>query len=250
MLNYVFNLGLDSAKIMNVIYSMDKINISLQAFLNGNSLVLDSKIIQPVKAGLPLEVAGLTGPLFLQDAIIKQYENNQYSLYSGSYDSSIVLRANDSIKYTKFSSGFSGSQFYFTNGQDVESVSYIDGGDYTPSFYLSAAHFNDGTNIVYFDYKAPQEARSNFIGYSADSYGVNFGQTDFGQILSNYLYGTNYQFAAQSASLYASFKDMAEACAAFSEISYSKENVYNNLGEYSNNIIDAFDEFAGINLNV
>lgn len=249
MENFVYNLGGETAKLMNSLYSINKTYESMTALLTGNSLVLESKAISPFKSALPRQLSGITGSLFLQGNIAKSFGSNTYIGVTGS-PPSIGLLANNDMRYTKMSQSLSGSTLVLNSSYSYEIFANMKEMDFEPSFYLNTSNYNDGSNFVYISNKDKGVYINNLLGFTADSYNVHFGQTTFAKLLENYGKQVTGFFESQKADLQSSFEELVLNFAEYAATSYSNSDCKDNFFDLSNNVIDAFEEFASINLNV
>lgn len=247
---FAYDLGLESAKLISAVLSMNQSLTDVRNFLFGDKHVNSNKLIYPIKLMLPQTAASITGSMWIQSSVGKSFGSNAYYSATGSYSNINTIWTKDEIQYNKFSPSFSGSEYVLYDQYNYGMLSKIQRYDYGMAFALNTSIYNDGVNIVFTSKKNNGDYTNDFIGFSSDSYNVNFGQTSFGKriaISTNNIIRANANNYTQFID---SFSDMVQNCSNFADLSYSNAYVRNNFGDLSPGVISAFRYLASVDLNV
>lgn len=244
---YVFNLGIECSKIMNMIYSIAQFNSDTRDFFFGDKFVYGDRAITPFSRVLPSTVAGTTGPLFVANAIGKIKSTNTYEFCTGSLNSgSNIVFINDK-NLTIFNVVFNNKTATLTprlsNGIFNNCQSDLKG-----AFYLNNIVYNDHYDVIYESYKSEELYKYHY--FTAGSFYKTYGQTKFSSVCSKFLQSTSLSFNNVSDTLKSGFQDVFENCSKFSNISYSNTTMKENMADLSAATEASVKEFANVDLNV
>ena len=244
---YVFNLGIECSKIMNMVYSIAQFNSDTRDFFFGDKFIYGDRTITPFSRTLPTTSGGVTGPLFLSGGISKIKSTNTYEFCTGSLNSGSNITFINDKNLTIFNVIFNNKNVILT--PKLSSGIYNNNqSDLLGSFYLNNIVYNDHYDIIYESYNSQELYKFHY--FTAGSFYKTYGQTKFSNICSKFLQSTSVSFNNISDIVKEGFQDVFENCSKFSNISYSNGSAKENMADLSQATIASVKEFANIDLNV
>ena len=246
--SYVFNLGIEAAKTMNIIYSMSNATLSANSFYTGFQFVNTSSLINNAVRGLPQSTNSLTGPLLYQIAVARSFDTG---IYFGSFPfiDGTSLSSTEITRYSKITPNITLSNIQMVPTATYEIVSEINQSDFTPSFLRNSSHYYDSQNFYFINYNNNFKI-SEYLSFGYSAYNKSTSNSTFGIALYNILQVPIAEINALTPALDSTFQNLIQQLALFSNISYNTANLLTNFSD--NNIVvqESFLNFANINLSI
>jgi len=247
-LSYVYNLGVESSKTMNLIYSMSNSTTSASIFYTGFQFVGSSSLINNSLRGLPQNSQSITVPLIYQQAIARSFDTG---IYFGAYPfvtgSSVVSAEN--TRYTKITPQISYNNIQMNSTSTYEIIGEINQSDFKSSFVLNSTHYYDNQTFYFINYHTGIRP-NDFLSFGYSAYNKSTANSTFGRTLSNIVSVSILEIGSLSSSLNSSFQNMIQQISSFTNFSYSANNLLNNFSDNNTVVVESFLNFAGINLSV
>ena len=231
-LSYVYNLGIESSKTMNLIYSMSNSTTSISIFYSGFQFVNASSLINNATRGLPQNTQSINYPLIYQQAVARSFDTGVY--FGGfPYATGSSVASVENTKFTKIIPQISYNNISMNPGSQYEIISELNSYDFKSQFIRNSTHYYDNQTFYFINY-----------------YNNSTANSTFGRTLNNIVAVSILEINSLSSSLNTSFQSMVQQISSFTNLSYTATNLLNNFSD--NNIVvnESFLNFAGINLSV
>lgn len=244
----VFDFGVETSKLMNLIYSYNATNISLGDYLYGFAFQDTSVIINNLTPSLPTGPA-LTRPLDFQTTIAKSFESGLFFSTYPNIDST-SLNASESFGFTTITPVISPTSIQFNFDHQYQVACGLTNMNLLNAYVRNTIDYMDNSSFVHVSRNNSAYTLSHFIGFGYSSFNKSMISTKFGTYIQNVLFSQRSLFMAVDSTLQQGFKNLINACSQFSGLSYSADNMRLEKSDLSQSVIDSFLHFANINLNV
>ena len=247
-LSYVYNLGIESSKTMNLIYSMSNSTTSISIFYSGFQFVNASSLINNATRGLPQNTQSINYPLIYQQAVARSFDTGVY--FGGfPYATGSSVASVENTKFTKIIPQISYNNISMNPGSQYEIISELNSYDFKSQFIRNSTHYYDNQTFYFINYYNNYKI-NDFLSFGYSAYNKSTANSTFGRTLNNIVAVSILEINSLSSSLNTSFQSMVQQISSFTNLSYTATNLLNNFSD--NNIVvnESFLNFAGINLSV
>jgi len=247
-LTYIYDLGVESSKTMNIIYSMSNSTTSVSSFYAGYQFSNTSVLINNAVRGLPQIATSITSPLLYQIAIARSFDAG---VYFGSFPSvtGSNIVSSERVKFTKIIPNITLSSIQMIPSNSYEIINEINQSDFRPAFLKNSSHYYDNQNFYYINYYNTYYA-PEYLSFGYSAYNKTTANSTFGISLYNIISVSTNEINSLSSSLNASFNAMIQQMSLFSNESYNSAGLLSNFCDNNVVVQESFLNFANINLSV